>query len=269
MTDSIPIEIQRTAWASLAAHLVILSLLAVVPLVKAPPMGASSMQVMLVSNATVLPPPVEPQPNSMPVEKVRAPMPQPAPVRRDAVALSKPVPLSEPRPAASLAKAPSPPVVTHTPPPSVATTRMSDEINKLLSRAPAVPPASPIPTMARTPQGVAAPQVVALGQCPPQAQAYCPLLERAINSVWNADTDPGVRLALESAGDATATMRMVILPDGAMTAIQISRSSGNDAYDRAVQGLLRDIRHLPPLPADMQGEPFVVLTTFTYSRTRK
>ncbi|MEK6603773.1 MAG: TonB family protein, partial [Nitrospirota bacterium] len=113
-----------------------------------------------------------------------------------------------------------------------------------------------------------APRTAALERCPPKARAYCPLLEAAINRVWNADTDPGVRSVLESAGDSTATIRMVILPDGMIKEIQLSKSSGNDAYDRAVQSVLRELRHLPPLPAEMKGEPFVAVTSFTYSRKR-
>ncbi len=285
MTAGIPNEMRRTAWVSLAAHLAVLALLFMVPFVTMPPMGASPIQVLLVSNATApaRPLPVEPRPEARPVEKVRAPMPPPVPERLKEVAAPKPVqnaPVaapaapSKPRPAESLATAPSPPVVKPAPaaPSSVAAPpapRMSDAINKLLSQLPSAPPVSPAPTVARAPQGAVAPRSAALERCPSQAQAYCPLLEAAINRVWSADTDSGVRRVLESAGDSTATMRMVILPDGVISAIQISTSSGNDAYDRAVQSLLRELRHLPPLPADMQGEPLVVLTNFTYSRTRE
>ncbi|OGX11280.1 MAG: hypothetical protein A3K11_01555 [Nitrospirae bacterium RIFCSPLOWO2_12_FULL_63_8] len=144
--------------------------------------------------------------------------------------------------------------------------RTSDEISKLLSQLPPVPPASPAPAVALAPQP--APRTAALERCPPKARAYCPLLEAAINRVWNADTDPSVRSVLESAGDSTATIRMVILPDGMIKEVQLSKSSGNDAYDRAVQSVLRELRHLPPLPADMKGEPFVAVTSFTYSRKR-
>lgn len=158
--------------------------------------------------------------------------------------------------------------------------RMSDEINKLLGQLPPAPSkadsvrpqiqrASPAPAVALALQGAAAvPRTAALERCPPKARAYCPLLEAAINRVWNADTDPGVRSVLESAGDSTATIRMVILPDGVIKEFQLSKSSGNDAYDRAVQSVLRELRHLPPLPAEMKGEPFVAVTSFTYSRKR-
>ena len=333
MTAGIPDEMRRTAWVSLAAHMVVLALLSVVPFVKMPSMGASSIQVMLVSKATVTaPPPVEPPPESKPVERVSVP-PAPKPVERAApspekerrvevsqprlkeVVVPKPVAPVEkapavaqaeppkPLPTVSPAKAPAPPVVKQEPvvpkgdaPPDLnevlrraeealrkapspaaskptapsaaapSKPRASDEISKLLSQLPPATPASPSPLAALTPPGAAAPRAAALERCPPQARAYCPLLQAAINRVWNADTDPGVRSVLESAGDSTATIRMVILPDGAIKEIQLSRSSGNDAYDRAVQSVLRELRRLPPLPAEMKGEPFVAVTSFTYSR---
>jgi colicin import membrane protein len=321
MTAGIPNEMRQTAWVSLAAHVVVLALLSVVPFVKVPPMGASSIQVMLVSKGAlpVPPTPVEPQPEPKPVEKASAPIPPPAPPpvqeRLKEVAVPKPVvpvqkaPVAaqakpaKPLPAEPPAKAPAPPVVKQEPvvpkgdvpqdlnemlrraeealrkSPSAAASkptvpsasapskpRTSDEINRLLSQ---LPPVSPAPAVALAPKGTAAPRTAALERCPPKARAYCPLLEAAINRVWNADTDPGVRSVLEGAGDSTATIRMVILPDGVVNDIQLSKSSGNDAYDRAVQSVLRELRHLPPLPADMRGEPFVVVTSFTYSRKRE
>src|SRR3989449_8744066 len=98
----------------------------------------------------------------------------------------------------------------------------------------------------------------------PKARASCPLLEAAINRVWNADTNPAVRQVLESSGDSTTTMRIVIQPDGEIRDIALYKSSGNDAYDRAVQSVLQDLRRAPPLPDEMQGEPFVAVTSFTY-----
>ena len=304
MTAGIPDEMRRTAVVSLAAHVVVLALLFVVPLVKVPPMGASSIQVMLVSKVTAPAPPpqVASQPEPKPAETVSTP-PAPKPVER-AVRVPQAAP-PKPLPAEPPAKreAPPPPVVKKEPvvppkdasqdlnealrraeevlmkSPSAAASkpaapsaavpprpRTSDEINKLLGQ---LPSASPAPAVALAPQGMAAaPRTAALERCPPKARAYCPLLEAAINRVWNADTDPGVRSVLESAGDSTATIRMVILPDGVIKDIQLSKSSGNDAYDRAVQSVLRELRHLPPLPAEMKGEPFVAVTSFTYSRKR-
>ena len=336
MTAGIPDEMRRTALVSLAAHVVVLALLFVVPLVKVPPMGASSIQVMLVSKGAspAQPAQVEPQPEPKPVERA-APVPQavPPPVqerrtealqkRVKEVAVPKPVAPVPPVPVVAKAEppakqeAPAPPVVKQEPvvpkndasqdlnealrradealmkSPSAAASkpaapsaavpprpRTSDEINKLLGQLlpvpsqadaarPQIPPASPAPAVALAPQGTAAaPRTAALERCPPKARAYCPLLEAAINRVWNADTDPGVRSVLESAGDSTATIRMVILPDGVIKDIQLSKSSGNDAYDRAVQSVLRELRHLPPLPAEMKGEPFVAVSSFTYSRKR-
>ena len=320
MTAGIPDEMRQTAWVSLAAHVVVLALLSVVPFVRVPPMGASSIQVMLVSKGAlpVPPTPVEPQPEPKPVEKASAPIPPPAPLpvqeRPKEVAVPKPVTPVQKAPVAVQAKPAKllpaePPAKTQAPPvvkpepvvpkgdvpqdlsemlrraeealrksPSAAVNkqavpsasappkpRTSDEINRLLSQ---LPPASPAPAVALAPKETA-PRTAALERCPPKARAYCPLLEAAINRVWNADTDPGVRSVLEGAGDSTATIRMVILPDGAVNDIQLSKSSGNDAYDRAVQSVLRELRHLPPLPADMRGEPFVVMTSFTYSRKRE
>ncbi|TAL10454.1 MAG: TonB family protein [Nitrospirae bacterium] len=295
MTAGIPDEMRRTAWVSLAAHVAVLALVSVVPFVKMPPMGASSIQVMLVSKVTAPAPPpqVVPQPEPKPAETVSAP-PAPKPVER-AVPVT---PQAAPKPAAPVQKPlpAAPPVVKQEPvvpkndtpqdlnetlrraeqalmkspgpaaskPAAPSKPRTSDEISKLLGQ---LPSASPAPAVARAPQAV--PRTAALERCPPKARAYCPLLEAAINRVWNADTDPGVRSVLESAGDSTATIRMVILPDGVIKEIQLSKSSGNDAYDRAVQSVLRDLRRLPPLPADMKGEPFVAVTSFTYSRKRE
>ena len=308
MTAGIPDEMRRTALVSLAAHVVVLALLSVVPFVKVPLMEASSIQVMLVSKVTAPAPPpqVAILPELKPAETVSAP-PAPKPVER-AVPVTAPAP---PKPIAPVQKAlpaeppakreaPPPPVVKPEPvvpkqdalrdlnetlrraeealmkssnttaskpavPPAAVPSkpRASEEINKLLGQ---LPSASPAPVVARAPQS--APRTAALERCPPKAQAYCPLLEAAINRVWNADTDPGVRSVLESAGDSTATIRMVILPDGVIREVQLSKSSGNDAYDRAVQSVLRELRHLPPLPAEMKGEPFVAVTNFTYNRKR-
>jgi len=280
MTAGIPHEMRRTAWASLAAHVVILLCLFLIPLMKMPPMGSPAMQVMLVSNVTAPILPVERPPDATPLEDAPALMAQPAPVRHETVVLSKPVRLAEKTsiqkipvrktpvavPAAPAAKsvAAQPVSVASLPVPLV-----TNEINKLLSRLPSALPQSQAPIVARPSQGAVAPRFVTMERCPPQAYAYCPLVEAAINRVWSADTDPGIRLVLESAGDATATMRMVILPNGAITGIQVSASSGNEAYDRAVQSLLRGLRHLPPLPAAIQGESFVVLSNFTYNRARE
>src|SRR2546425_8221000 len=149
--------------------------------------------------------------------------------------------------------------------------RTSEEIKKLLNTLPPPTPVMPsdatpatkelAPAVARAPQGTATvARPAAVERCPPKARAYCPLLEAAINRVWNADTNPAVRQVLESSGDSTTTMRIVIQPDGEIRDIALYKSSGNDAYDRAVQSVLQDLRRAPPLPDEMKGESFVAVT---------
>src|SRR5437870_4314043 len=172
-------------------------------------------------------------------------------------ALAQPAPAPVTKPLAPT-QAPAPPSQT------------SEEIRKLLDTPPAPAEPAPVqkvqpPAVARAPQGMAAVvRPAAVERCPPKARAYCPLLAAAINRVWNADTNPAVRQVLESAGDSTATMRIVIQPDGEIRDIALYRSSGNEAYDRAVQSVLQDLRRVPPLPDEMEGEPFVAVTSFTY-----
>ena len=185
------------------------------------------------------------------------------------------------------------PVVKPAAPPSIRATtpETSEEIGKLLSglsppvtvqqspRPPVVPlamheerllrPKESATVMAAVPPGSpSASRAATLERCPQKAQKYCPLLEAAINRVWNADTNPGVRQVLESAGDSTTTVRIVIQPNGEIREIRINTSSGNEPYDRAVQSVLREIRSLPPLPEEMRDEPFVAITSFTYTRKR-
>lgn len=176
-------------------------------------------------------------------------------------ALAKP-PVTKPLPPAP---APAPP------------SRTSEEIKKLLNTLPPLTPAVPsdatpatkelAPAVARAPQATATvARPAAVERCPPKARAYCPLLEAAINRVWNADTNPAVRQVLESAGDSTAAMRIVIQPNGEIGGIVLYKSSGNDAYDRAVESVLRELQRVPPLPDEMKGEPFVAVTSFTYTK---
>src|SRR3989441_3773394 len=171
-------------------------------------------------------------------------------------ALAQPAPAPVTKPLAPT-QAPAPPSQT------------SEEIRKLLDTPPEPAEPAPVqkvqpPAVARAPQGMAAVvRPAAVERCPPKARAYCPLLEAAINRVWNADTNPAVRQVLESSGDSTTTMRIVIQPDGEIRDIALYKSSGNDAYDRAVQSVLQDLRRAPPLPDEMQGEPFVAAASFT------
>ncbi len=222
----------------------------------------------------------QPKPSTVPLAKPRveqeAPQAQTEPVspkppssrdlaealKKAEEALAQPAPAPVTKPLAPT-QAPAPPSQT------------SEEIRKLLDTPPAPVPATPVepapvqkvqpPAVARAPQGMAAVvRPAAVERCPPKARAYCPLLEAAINRVWNADTNPAVRQVLESSGDSTTTMRIVIQPDGEIRDIALYKSSGNDAYDRAVQSVLQDLRRVPPLPDEMQGEPFVAVTSFTY-----
>src|SRR3989449_9010495 len=103
----------------------------------------------------------------------------------------------------------------------------------------------------------------------PKARAYCPLLHAPINRAWTADTNPAVRQVLESAGDSTAAMRIVIQPNGEIGGIVLYKSSGNDAYDRAVESVLRELQRVPPLPDEMKGESFVAVTSLTYTKQQE
>jgi len=300
MTAGIPDDMRRSAVVSAAVHVVAVVMLLVVPLVKVPPQGASAIQVRLVSKAAASARPVqvvrEPAasiPQAAPVE-ARRPEPQQKPValtpqpiqRTPLVARTEPSrsvpkePEARPDLAAALRKAEEmlkKPVAVEAAQPAVPptalppTSRATDEVSKLLGQlpAPGTPPQESRPAMAlASPGAAAAPRPAVLERCPPRARAYCPLLEAAINRVWNADTDPALRRVLESAGDSTATVQIVIQPDGEIRSIRLDKSSGNESYDRAVQSLLMDLRRVPPLPDDMKGEPFVAITSFTYLKKK-
>ncbi len=256
MTAGIPHDMRRIALVSLVAHVVTLVALTTVPLTKIRSRGGSAIEVLLVS-----------QP-SAPVQVEQAPVPQP-----------KPAPPSPPAPSKT---APTPPTVAKaTRVPHVASLqkrlRTSEEIKKLLNTLPPPTPAMPsdatpatkelAPAVARAPQGTATvARPASVERCPPKARAYCPLLEAAINRVWNADTNPAVRQVLENAGDSTAAMRIVIQPNGEIGGIVLYKSSGNGAYDRAVESVLRELQRVPPLPDEMKGESFVAVTSFTYTK---
>ncbi len=302
MTAGMPDDMRRTALVSVAAHVVAVVMLSVVPLVKIPPQGASAIQVTLVSKSAAparlvhverqqaapispaVPVPVKER-RPEPRQKHIAPAPQP--MRKTPLVAPAEPPRSVPKEpearsdlVAALRKAeeglkkPAPveagkPVVPPTSPPP--TSRTTEEISKLLGQlpAPGTPPQESRPTMAlASPGTAAAPRPAALERCPPKARAYCPLLEAAINRVWNADTDPAIRRVLESAGDLTATVQIIIQPDGEIRSIRLNKSSGNESYDRAVQSLLMELRRVPPLPDDMKGEPFIAITSFTYLKKR-
>src|SRR2546428_440559 len=198
MTAGIPHDMRRIALVSLVAHVVTLVALTTVPLTKIRSRGGSAIEVLLVS-----------QP-SAPVQVERAPVPQPKP---------------------------APPSKTAPTPPTVAKVTRAPHVASLQKRLQEITvPKEVAPAVARAPQGTATvARPAAVERCPPKARAYCPLLEAAINRVWNADTNPAVRQVLESAGDSTAAMRIVIQPNGEIGGIVLYKSSGNDAYDRAVE----------------------------------
>ena len=105
-----------------------------------------------------------------------------------------------------------------------------------------------------------------LERCPPKAKQYCPLLEAAINRLWNADYNPDVRRVLESAGDSATLMLIEIRPDGLIQKVVVQESSGNKSYDLAIQSLLRDQKQFPPLPDELKNENFKAITSFKYTR---
>ncbi len=105
-----------------------------------------------------------------------------------------------------------------------------------------------------------------LERCPPKAKRYCPLLEAAINRLWNADYNPDVRNVLESAGDSATLILIEIRPDGLIQRIDVQESSGNKNYDLVIQSLLRDQKQFPPLPDELKNENFKAITSFKYTR---
>jgi TonB family protein len=182
--------------------------------------------------------------------------------------------LPEPVLTPTTGKPTTPPEKVTAPPPKPAPPPMSEQIKEMLPTLSRVPPVETAPPKREPSPNAAvaasAPPATAraatLERCPQKAKKYCPLLEAAINRAWNADTNPGVRAVLESAGNSTATIRIVIQPDGKIQDIKVSQSSRNLAYDRAVLSVLGELRALPPLPEEMRGEPFVATTSFTYTK---
>ena len=55
------------------------------------------------------------------------------------------------------------------------------------------------------------------------------------------------------------------IPQKEIREITLKDRSGNEAYDIAVQSLLRGLR-VPPLPEEMRKEPFVAYTSFKYTK---
>jgi len=167
--------------------------------------------------------------------------------------------------------APSPPQ------PQVAAPSLRDEVTRMLAKAP-VPsqensllkeePVRP-PAQTRQDASLTAPggtRAVTLERCPPKAKQYCPLLEAAINRLWNADYNASIRRVLESAGDSATLVLIEIRPNGLIQNITVQESSGNRGYDLAIQSLLRDQRQFPPLPEELKNENFKAITSFKYTR---
>ena len=132
--------------------------------------------------------------------------------------------------------------------------KLSDELKQMFAGVPKQPSAASSLTRSAT-----------LEKCPPKARSYCPLLEAAINRMWNEDTNPTIRQVLENAGDAVVLVHILITPNGDVRDISIQEPSGNASYDRAVQSLLRGLR-VPRLPEEMKGERFEAITSFRYTR---
>jgi outer membrane biosynthesis protein TonB len=143
--------------------------------------------------------------------------------------------------------------------PEPARPSFSEEVSRLFTSA----PRNVVP---QTKEGASEPERTAtLERCPPRAQQYCPLLEAAINRAWNADTNPDTRKLFEAAKNSVVTVRIVVEPNGEIREITLKDRSGNEAYDIAVQSLLRGLR-APPLPEEMRKEPFVAYTSFKYTK---
>jgi outer membrane biosynthesis protein TonB len=157
-----------------------------------------------------------------------------------------------------------------------------DEVTRMLAHArplpsletqvrpPATAPSAPEtpvrPEPAATAAATGSSRAVTLERCPPRAKHYCPLLEAAINRLWNADYNPALRRMLESSGDSATLMMIEIRPDGMIQNIAVHESSGNKGYDLAIQSLLREQKQFPPLPQELRGENFRAITTFKYTR---
>jgi outer membrane biosynthesis protein TonB len=128
------------------------------------------------------------------------------------------------------------------------------------------PKAEPVLESAAVNPTPGATRAATLERCPPRAKRYCPLLEAAINRLWNADYNPDVRRVLESAGDSATLILIEIRPDGLIQKIAVQESSGNKNYDLAIQSLLRDQKQFPPLPEELKNENFKAITSFKYTR---
>jgi TonB family protein len=159
------------------------------------------------------------------------------------------------------------------PQPQVSPPSLRDEVTRMFARAPVPLPESPGPKTeppqmrqdASLPEPGAT-RAATLERCPPKAKQYCPLLEAAINRLWNADYNTSVRRVLETAGDSATLILIEIRPNGLIQNITVQESSGNKGYDLAIQSLLRDQKQFPPLPEELKSENFKAITSFKYTR---
>jgi|GEM_PF-1243604 len=150
---------------------------------------------------------------------------------------------------------------------------LQEEVTRMFAKAPPAPsqesPVSktePVRQVAAVNPTAGTTLAATLERCPPKAKRYCPLLEAAINRLWNADYNPDVRRVLESAGDSATLILIEIRPDGVIQKIAVQESSGNKSYDLAIQSLLRDQKQFPPLPEELRNENFKAITSFKYTR---
>jgi TonB-like protein len=150
---------------------------------------------------------------------------------------------------------------------------LQEEVTRMFAKAPPAPSqespvskAEPVRQIAAVNPTAGTTMAATLERCPPKAKRYCPLLEAAINRLWNADYNPDVRRVLESAGDSATLILIEIRPDGLIQNIAVQESSGNKSYDLAIQSLLRDQKQFPPLPEELKNENFKAITSFKYTR---
>ena len=150
---------------------------------------------------------------------------------------------------------------------------LQEEVTRMFATAPPAPSqespvskAEPVRQVAAVNPTAGTTLAATLERCPPKAKRYCPLLEAAINRLWNADYNPDVRRVLESAGDSATLILIEIRPDGLIQKITVQESSGNNSYDLAIQSLLRDQKQFPPLPEELKNENFKAITSFKYTR---
>ena len=213
-------------------------------------------------------------------DRLNAPVSQAPPIPSTAVASSKPSRTAE-EVTRQLNQLSAPKTLKAVSPPPKAAERetpvpqrsLQEEVTRMLAQARTAPSqespvqkADPVREVAAVNPTPGATRAATLERCPPRAKRYCPVLEAAINRLWNADYNPDVRRVLESAGDSATLILIEISPDGLIQKIVVQESSGNKSYDLAIQSLLRDQKQFPPLPDELKNENFKAITSFKYTR---